>query len=50
MGWDAWGSLTAFCLFIPTNADSLSPATEILGKAKSSFIIFPVPKKVDKIS
>lgn len=33
MEWDACGLLTGFWLFIPTNIDSLSPATGTLGKA-----------------
>lgn len=45
MGWDAQGSFTAVWLSIPTNIDSLSPATGVLGKAKSDFYYLPNPQE-----
>lgn len=45
MGWDVQGSLTAVWLSIPTNIDSLSPATGILGKAKSNLYHLPSPQE-----
>lgn len=45
MGWDAQGSLAAVWLSIPTNIDSLSPATGVLGKAKSNLYYLPNPQE-----
>lgn len=45
MGWDVQGSLTAVWLSIPTNIDSLSLATGILGKAKSNLYHLPSPQE-----
>lgn len=41
LGWDAQGSLPAVWLSVPTNIDSLSAATGILGKAKSNLYHLP---------